>query len=195
MEKFRITASRCKELMSNGRGKEIKLGDTVYAYAREIVLQEMGFEIPDVVTDAMEWGLEYESDARDVYIRSRNAVVELPGFIIDPTDDDVGCTPDGVVDGLGTLEIKCPQWREYSRIFFADSVPTDYLPQIQFQLMVTGLGWCDFMIFHPEMPDGMKAKVFRVERDEEYINRVRARIVEFKEVLKEYRSKLGKDVQ
>ena len=45
-----------------------------------------------------------------------------------------------------------------------DGAERRYIYQMQFQMMVTGAQWCDFMTFHPEMPDHLKAKVWRVER-------------------------------
>ena len=57
-------------------------------------------------------------------------------------------------------------------------------------MMVTDSDWCDFMSFHPHFPDTIKAKVFRIERDQDYIDLIKTRIENFKVLMSEIEAKL-----
>jgi predicted phage-related endonuclease len=140
----------------------------------------------------MEWGIEHEADARQIYESSRGIKVNLPGFI--PYKENAGCTLDGcIMDGekcIGNLEIKCPQEKAYLDYLIEKQPPKQYYAQMQFQMMVTGAEWCDWMIYQPNFPDELKAKVFRIERDQDYINEIESRLQPFEELIEYFRNKL-----
>ena len=179
--------------MTNRKGEPF--GETAKTYAKEIVLTRMGFELPDITTWQMEWGIEWESTARDIYSDSRNLSVVMPGFIkADFDTENVGATPDGIVindelEKIGLLEIKCPQWKAHLD-YLLNGIPKQYWQQVQFQMMVTDLPWCDFMTFHPDFPDNLKAKVIRVKRDQDFIDLIKERIVLFKELINQIEEQL-----
>jgi predicted phage-related endonuclease len=119
----------------------------------------------------MRWGIEHEADARAIYEDSRGVIVDMVGFVKHPKYDFMGCTPDGVIGTYkangGLLEIKCPQAKAHFE-YLRNGIPPKYFAQVQFQMMVTGAKWCDFMTFNPTFPDQLKAKVFRIEADADY---------------------------
>lgn len=182
----RITASRCADMMTTSRGGE-GFGETARTYALELALARLGYQVEAPSTWQMDWGLQYESDAREIYEQSRRCKVELPGFI--PYTHHAGCVPDGLVADDGMLEIKCPQWKSHSE-YLMEGAPKQYWQQMQFQLMCTGRQWCDFMTFHPEFPEGLQARVFRVTRDQDYIDRIEARMIEFEAEIRYFMDKL-----
>ena len=183
MRQARITASRCADLMTKGKGKEF--GDTAINYAKEIVLVRLGFIPEDITTWQMEWGIEHEADARAIYAASRGIEVVMPGFMLMGSDPlNVGATPDGLVEDNGLLEIKCPQWKAHAD-YLLNGPPKNYWQQMQFQMMVTGREWCDFMTFHPEFPEKLQAKVVRIKRDQDYIDAIQERILLFKELIED----------
>ena len=184
-----ITASRCSDFMTKGKGE--MFGETAKTYAKEIMLKRLGMEIEGPTTWQMEWGLEHEPDARYIYERSRSVKCELPGFVTMENFKNVGCTPDGLVGDDGLLEIKCPQWKAHIDYLLSDHPPKQYWQQIQFQMMVTGRKWDDFMIFNPIFPEQLIAKVIRVERDQDYINEIQSRIEPFEELIDEMMDKLN----
>jgi transglutaminase-like putative cysteine protease len=47
---------------------------------------------------------------------------------------------------------------------------------MQFQMWVTGRQWCDWISFDPRAPEAMQLHVYRVERDQEYIGELVARV-------------------
>jgi exodeoxyribonuclease (lambda-induced) len=177
--------------MTNGRGE--MFGETAKTYAKELLMARIGIEIETPTTYAMEWGIEHEPDARKIYANSRNIPVELPGFI--QMQWNVGCTPDGVIRGDGAehglLEIKCPQEKAHFNYLLSDEPPKQYWQQMQFQMMVTGAKWCDWMTFNPLFPDNLKAKVIRVARDQDYIDLILSRIDPFEDMISEMKLKLG----
>ena len=187
----RITASRCADMMTRDRSRQPdSFGETARTYALELALQRLGYTPESVTTWQMEWGIEHEPAAREIYAENRGVNVEMPGYIA--MNEEVGCTPDGVMSE-GILEIKCPQWKNHAEFLMDPPGPThQYWKQMQFQMMVTGADWCDFMTFHPDFPDGLKAKVHRINRDEDYIELIRQRIPLFLDIINDYIKRLTK---
>jgi len=163
----RITASKAFDVMAKGRGPEL-FGQMAKTYAEELAMERLGVVMDMVETWQMRWGIEHEADARAIYEDSRGVVVDMVGFVKHPKYDFMGCTPDGVIQIFGgLLEIKCPQAKAHFE-YLRKGIPPKYYAQVQFQMMVTGAKWCDFMTFNPTFPDQLKAKVFRIEADADY---------------------------
>ena len=195
--KFR-KENRAVDFMTKDRTrKSDSYGETATKYAYELALQRMGVDMNEltgyeVSTWQMEWGLNYEPDARTIYENSRNVKCFLPGFM--QGEHMSGCTPDGLIeldeDDTALLEIKCPQWANHMS-YLLNGPPRNYVLQMQFQMMVTGRKWCDYMIFNPEAPQHLAAKVFRYDRDESEITYLLGNCVEFEELIEEYYNKLS----
>lgn len=179
----RITASQSESLMAT-KG----LGAGAVTYAIELIAEDI-LQVPKYVpeTFAMERGLELEPFARDIYSRSRNVTVDEIGGI---EDGILWASPDGLIGDDGILEIKCPMETQYIRCLIDPKARDKYFHQIQFLLMISGRKWCDLMFFHPDFPDPIKAKVFRIERDQDYIDLIIERIEEFKVLMSEIEVKL-----
>jgi putative phage-type endonuclease len=97
--------------------------------------------------------------------------VETVGFVTN-AEKTCGCSPDRLVNDDGLLEIKCPMPKTHIDYLIAGKLPTTYFQQVQGQLMITGRRWCDFMSYHPDLPE----LIVRVERDDEFIEKLKARI-------------------
>jgi putative phage-type endonuclease len=97
--------------------------------------------------------------------------VETVGFVTD-AEKTCGCSPDRLVNDDGLLEIKCPMPKTHIDYLISGKLPTTYFQQVQGQLMITGRDWCDFMSYHPDLPE----LIVRVERDDEFIEKLKARI-------------------
>ena len=133
-----------------------------------------------------ERGNELEPEAVEMYEFTYDVEVEEIGFCKDD-DNKMGCSPDRLVGEEGLLEIKCPAPATHVDYLLNSKLPNKYIPQVQGQMLVTGRKWCDWMSYHPEM----LPVIIRVERDEDYINSIRERIVVFKELIKHYDSFIG----
>ena len=158
-----ITASKAADMMVSGRGNQM-FGKTAMGYATDLILARIGVEVENITTWQMEWGTEHEPEAREIYHKQIAPVVEV-GFVIHPDFDFIGCSPDGLVGDDGLIEIKCPQERAHLDHLLSDEPPKNYEYQMQFQMMVTGRKWCDFISFHPYFPDNLIFKKIRVEGD------------------------------
>jgi hypothetical protein len=123
---------------------------------------------PFPMTEHMQWGIDHEDEARIWYEGISGNTVREVGFCLREDIDRVGCSPDGLIDPDGLIEIKCPMSKTHVK-YTLEGPPKDYINQMQYQMMVTGRDWCDFVTFDPRMPDEAKGHIVRVPRDEEHI--------------------------
>jgi putative phage-type endonuclease len=97
-------------------------------------------------------GIEQEPFARAAYEEHHAPATEC-GFIRRDEDGwSLGCSPDGLVGDDGLLEIKCPRPKAHLRTILDDAVPTEYVPQCQAALLVSGRAWVDFVSYVGGMP-------------------------------------------
>lgn len=96
---------------------------------------------------AFDWGIRFEPVVKQIYEHKYNAVVKELGRLIHPTYSKCSASPDGLVyecdisEKVGHLvEIKCPVTREINGM-----IPKDYYAQMQMQLHVTQLTFCDYV--------------------------------------------------
>lgn len=131
------------------------------------LLAELMIKEPILTFESTYWidrGKTLEPDAAGLYDLTHDVKTERAGFC---TDDNgwYGCSPDRLVGEEGLLEIKCPAPQTHMEYLVNGKVDTDYYPQLQGQLFVTGRKWVDIWSYHPKMPPVR----IRTERDEVYI--------------------------
>lgn len=115
--------------------------------------------------DDMARGHLLEPHARDIYAQRFGPVVEC-GFIVATLGNvQIGYSPDGLVGDDGLIEIKSPRPKTHLSSLLSDTVPPEYISQVQIGLAVSGRRWCDFISYAPGLPLFVK----RVARDEERI--------------------------
>lgn len=106
-------------------------------------------------TPAMEAGRQAEPTARDWYSLTRNVDVQQVGFIRSECGR-YGASPDGMIDKAeepGSLELKCPLLKTHAKYLMEGQVlPSEYKPQVHFQLLVTRRKWVDFMSYAEGLP-------------------------------------------
>lgn len=127
-------------------------------YIAELIAQ--GYDITygvfdEPATNAMRMGHLMEPEARAYYAFHRdldlNTDVRQVGFIT--TDDGrFGCSPDALVGDDRGLECKSPQAAAQVRYLLAWKVPAEYVPQIHWSMVVTGLRRWDFISYHVGLP-------------------------------------------
>lgn len=142
-------------------------------YINELIAERLtGKSEPFHVTEWMERGTALEPEAREAYeFITGNEVMET-GFILD-NSWQFGCSPDGLILDKGGLEIKCPAPRTMVSYLRDPQVGVKkYWQQIQGCMWITQRGWWDFFAYHPEMPHVL----VRVERDDEYIDKLAAEV-------------------
>jgi putative phage-type endonuclease len=145
----------------------------------------------DFTSKEMSWGVDNEPFARAAYEISRGVMVDKCGFIFHPTIERSGASPDGLVGSDGLLEIKCPKPKTHMRYILAGRVPTDYVPQMQWQMACTGRPWNDFASYDPRMPEHLQLFVKRLPRDNEYIGWLESEVRQFNAEVDEIVAKLS----
>jgi putative phage-type endonuclease len=180
----RITGTRFKSLVAKETTDTYK--DLLTNIACEIITQRAE---ETYVNAAMEKGLEMEPIARNVYQEFTDNKVKTAGFISPDEDTEfaewIGISPDGLIDD-GLLEIKCPLMKTHMGYIMWNKLPAEYHYQVQGQLFVTGLKFCDFMSY----VEGMKPFIIRVTPDLElftfFVQRLRTAIPQIKELINQY---------
>ena len=111
---------------------------------------------------ATQWGSDNEIRAIAAYEVATGEIVEAAGgkqgFVISPTHDWLGCTPDGYVGNDIVVEAKCP-----ASMTLYGKVPGHYMPQVQGQMFITGRKLAHFICW---TPDGFE--VWEVPFSDEY---------------------------
>jgi len=183
----KATASRFKDAIATKKQTEKQKkdnlpGDPMQAqldYLTELVVERLTQQpIQRFQNAAMTWGTEQEPAARAAYERITGRIVEETGFVAHDTLM-AGCSPDGLVDWDGLIEIKCP-WNTANHIeTLLNGMPADHIPQVQGQMWVTGREWCDFVSYDPRMPEALQLHVQRIQRDPSFIADLERRVSSF----------------
>lgn len=101
------------------------------------------------VSQAMDIGTQYEPEARIEYWQATGNEVDQTGFVLHPTLDFAGASPDGLIGEDGLVEIKVPLESTHRDYWIANVVPREYIPQMQFQMLCCERKWCDFVSYCP----------------------------------------------
>jgi hypothetical protein len=175
-----VTASHFAKVLNKGSGRGLYMRKL--AAERLTGLRENGY--PDKNRAA---GSLTDADAREYYEMANDCIVEQVGFF--KRDDDVGCSPDGLVGEEGTIEIKCPLSSTHVANIINNKMPTEYIPQVQGVLWITERQWCDFISYNPKVV-ARPIQIVRVERDPEYIQKLAGQAALFVKELKGIISKI-----
>ena len=163
----KVTASRIADLVARTK---TGWGASRANYKAQLVCERLtGCVEPGYTNAAMSWGTEKEPDARAAYCFRQDVDVLEVGFVDHPTIGMTGASPDGLIEGDGLLEVKCPISATHIETLLGQSVPAKYIHQIQWQLACTDRAWCDFVSFDPRLPAAMQLFVQRVHRDDSLI--------------------------
>lgn len=163
-----FTASRASDLMARTKtGPGASRGNLLALLAVERLT---GHPVETYQNDAMRRGTELEAEARDAYSFATGYAVEESGFVRHAALPSTGCSPDGLIEDDGLVELKCPA----SMVKHLDALRTgahaaEYRWQLQHQLLVTGRQWVDAVSYDPRFPEHLQLAVIRVGRDESAI--------------------------
>jgi putative phage-type endonuclease len=148
-------------------------------YLTQLVLERFGVFDEGFTSKEMEWGTEQEPFARMTYEIETGNIIHEAGYILHPTINHSGASPDGCIGSDGLIEIKCPNTKTHFDYLLAEKPPTKYIPQMAWQMACTGAKWCDFVSFDPRAPEGLQLFVVRYNRDDEYIAMLESEVTEF----------------
>lgn len=173
----KVTASRVSDVIAKTK---TGVSASRAKYAGELIAERMtGSPAERYSNAAMAWGTEMEPEARAAYEYNRAAKVEQIAFVVHPTIADSGASPDGLVGDDGLVEIKCPETHTHIKTLLGQTVPSDYVTQMQWQMACTGRAWCDFVSFDPRMPEYARFFCKRVMRDDATIADLEREVIVF----------------
>lgn len=156
----KVTASRMADLTAKTKAG---WGAGRANYMAELVAERLTGVVSESFTNlAMRHGIETEPEARRVYEFMTDNRVTPIGFVLHPTIEMSGASPDGLVGEDGLLEIKCPNTATHIETLLTDEVQEKYIKQMQWQMLCTGRAWCDFVSYDPRLPARMQLFVKRI---------------------------------
>lgn len=180
----RVTASRVKDVMAKGRGKEPSA--TRKNYMMELLCERLtGNRAEGFTSAAMQRGTDLEPFARMAYELDSGLMTVETGLVLHPDIDGFGASPDGLSGDVGLLEIKCPNTATHVATLQSSRHDSQYEWQMLAQMSCTGRAWCDFVSFDDRLPEPLQYACFRFERDDSRINDMEAEIRAFLEELAE----------
>lgn len=144
-----VTASCFSDVMAKGQGI------TRIKYMRRIVGERLtGKLMESYFNRDMQRGHEQEPYARMAYEAMTGNIVQETGFIKHPFLM-AGCSPDGLIDDIGGVEIKSVLPTVQIETIERGGYPFEHAAQIQGSLWVTGREWWDFVSYSPDMPESL----------------------------------------
>jgi YqaJ-like viral recombinase domain len=162
--------------------------DTRETYILEKVAEILGATTEEWDTASTIWGKENE--AIQTYENKTKSRVSNPdkgiSFIL--YDNIAGATPDGYVKMWGLIEVKCPynpaEHVKHLLIKDQDDLKRNYYKyytQVQFQMLVTGKRWADFVSYDKRMKEEKhQLKRVRIKRDLKVIELLKQEIAKAK---------------
>lgn len=173
-----ITASEMKLIITPSL--KTANNDKEKAHLYELAAQRItGYVESFYISDDMMRGMDDEVDARVLY-NEHYAPVQEVGFI---TNDSlgfvIGYSPDGLVGDDGLIECKSRRQKYQIKTMLEcienNTIPDEYMIQIQTGLWVTKRKWCDFISYS----GGLEMVTIRVYPDEEMQAAIVAAATEF----------------
>lgn len=194
-----FTGSCIGKLMSGTRSDKSAFGDTAMSYIYSVsaernlndkvvedeTIWQMYDEQVSAWSKAIQFGIDWEPEARRMYAKVTDNKVTETGSIEHPTIAFLSASPDGIIetkDGeKGVLEIKCPT----SSVFmeYCDKISDnaslkkakpEYFYQTQAEMLVTGASFCEFVVFNPFMRN--KIHIVRITPDGSVFEAIKERV-------------------
>ena len=184
----KVTASRIADVMT-----KVKSGEAAARrnYRAELVCQLLtGESQENFCTTDMQRGLDLEPFARAAYEVKTGMLVDQVAFVPHPSIDRASASPDGLIGEDGLVEIKCPKTANHIDYLLGKVPPTQYQPQMLWQMACTGRQWCDFVSYCPDLPEPLQLFVVRFPRDNGRIEEMEKEVTQFNAEVDEIITKL-----
>lgn len=175
----RCTGSRIADVTAKGKaGAPSAMRAT---YLGELVAERLsGFQSMDgYKSPAMKWGTDNEPTACAMYAFMYDAEPTPVGFVLHPTLDMAGASPDRLVGDKGLIQIKCPNSSNHADTLLGSSIDGKYVKQIQWEMLCAEREWCDYVSFDPRFPAEMQLFVKRIHRDDAQIKELETEVHQF----------------
>jgi len=176
----RLTASRVSAMLAKTKsGPSAQRADLLWELACER-LTGTSAERDFTPTRAMQRGIDMEVLAVAAFEAQTGSLVTAGGFM-ERDDCLAGVSPDGIIDGVELLEVKCPTtkvmvgWHQLP----PDEVPKQHLNQLTHALWVSGFPAVTLFGWDDRLPDGLQTFTRRLRRDDVDLKAHEAAVHEF----------------
>lgn len=160
-------------------------------YMMELLCERLtGVNAEHFKSPAMEWGVEYEPQARTEYEARKGVLVDEDGGMEHPTIPGWWCSPDGLVGDDGGIEIKCPNTSTHLDTLIIGEIKQQYIYQMTGAVIIYGRKWWDFVSYDPRLPDELGFYCKRFTREELPIQEVTDGVIKFLDDLAELEKSL-----
>lgn len=178
----KVTASRLADVMARTKSGYAASRQN---YMAELICQRLTGKLEEGFSNAaMMRGTELEPVAREMYaLNEFDAEITEVGLIDHPTIPGFAASPDGLVNGDGLIEIKCPNTWTHLETLKTGEPKRQYLLQMHAQMMCTGRKWCDFVSFDDRLPPDLAYFKKRIHFDEVLANEIESEVKKFLEEL------------
>ena len=184
-KKYPLTASNAQAIGNNGKGLE--------TFVWEALADRKSFAARENYTNKdLDRGVELESQARSIYeLETGNKVAEV-GFV---TNDEIsrvgGASPDGLIGEDGLIEIKCFNDIKHFRYAVEGLEPeSQYLWQMQMQMLITERKWCDFVAYNPNFKKSLL--IIRITADADMQEKIKEGLKTGEKMINELEKKYEK---
>lgn len=160
-------------------------------YAFRLAIERISGEPLDEAyeTYSMKRGHELEPAARAEHQRQSGLIVERAGFV--SSGDGFGCSADGLIGKDGGAEYKCFMDPAKLRAFHIDNDASDVFEQAQGCMWITGRKYWHIGLYCPSLKSVGKQLWWKsFDRDEAFIDAMRADLIRFRELVDEYERRL-----
>lgn len=176
-----LTASRIAEAIAKRKRNPSEPLQSRTDLCMDLAVERLTNEVTEhYISEPMKHGIEWEPIARAAYEQRAECIVDQTGFLLHPSIAWAGCSPDGTIGEHGLVELKCPTARTHGEYILAGCVPSEYEPQMMFQMACCpARQWNDFVSYHPRFPKPLDLFICRLPRDEKRIAEMEFLAIEF----------------
>lgn len=148
MDKFKIRASKCSEIMTNDRsGKE--MGETAKSYCNDWLISQLYGKKKEINSKYLERGITSEQDGIDFIADYYNYGILLKNETQFENDYITG-TPDVILKDK-IIDVKC-SWDCFTFPLLADNYPKTYYWQAQCYMILTGIKYYELIYVLLDLP-------------------------------------------
>lgn len=135
----------------------------------------------------MKRGNALENDARLFHEMEYGVLIIVPGFYVSECGR-FGASPDGLIGADGGAEYKCFLSPDELMPILIDGDVSTVMDQVQMNMLATGRQLWDFFLYTPQIAGVCEKpyKIYRIERDENYIAAMMADLTEFDGLINYY---------
>ena len=133
----------------------------------------------------MKRGSEMQGEALALFQMVKDVEVKQVGLVYPDEQKRYACSPDGLFEDSG-LELKCPAMHTHISYLLGQCLPSDYIPQVQGSLLITGFQSWWFMSYYPGLPPF----ILKTTRNNSFISRLKALLDDFCDELDTVESRL-----